>query len=360
MSVEAGTIAARLKQRGKELGFSLIGMTAAARPETLDYFRDWLRQGYYGSMEYLPRRESAYEHPRGVQVGVRSIIVAAMNYGPGSSSRKTSPDAGRIAAYAQGLHDYHDILRDRLRQLGDELRRWIPEARTRIAVDTAPLLERDLARRAGLGWFGKNTMLINKNMGSYFFLGGILTDAELPADPVHAASHCGTCTRCLDACPTDAFVAPYVLDARRCLSHLTIEMSRDPIPEPLREGVGNWLFGCDVCQEVCPWNRKASPTVELAFQPRDQELPLAEELLEMGEEEFRKRFSQTPFSRPGRVAMARNAAIVLGNSGSQKHLPALQRAAQSSETLIADAARWAIKRLTGSDFPPTETAPSSQ
>lgn len=345
MSVDAGTIAARLKQRGIELGFSQIGITAAARPETLDHFQEWLRQGYYGTMEYLPRRESAYEHPSGVQVGVKTILVAAMNYGPGSSERKTSPDAGRIAAYAQGGHDYHDILRDRLKKLGEELRALIPEARTRIAVDTAPLLERDLARRAGLGWFGKNTMLINKYAGSYFFLGGVLTDVELPVDPVHEASHCGTCTRCLEACPTDAFVAPYVLDARRCISHLTIEMSREPIAEELREGMGNWMFGCDVCQEVCPWNRKATPAADPLFQPRDEELPRAEELLGMEEDEFHTRFSHTPFSRPGLVAMTRNAIVVLGNSGSQQHLPALQRAAASSEPLIAETARWAINRI---------------
>ncbi|SFH79393.1 tRNA epoxyqueuosine(34) reductase QueG [Planctomicrobium piriforme] len=335
-------LSALLKERGRELGFSLIGITPAARPETLDQFRDWLQQGFHGEMGYMARREEAYADPSGVMVGVKSVIVAAMNYGPG---RATPPGSGRIAAYAQGAADYHDVLRERLKELAAVLHEARPGTKTRIAVDTAPLLERDLARRAGLGWFGKNTLLINKWEGSYFFLGGILTDCELPADAPHETSHCGTCTRCLEACPTQAFVGPHVLDARRCISYLTIELRGEPIPIELRPGMEDWMFGCDVCQQVCPWNRKATPSDEPAFLPAEITNLTSTQFLNLTEEEFSERFAATPLSRPGYINMARNAAIVLGNLQRRDALPELNKALWSPHEVVRDAAIWAIGQI---------------
>jgi epoxyqueuosine reductase len=212
-------------------------------------------------------------------------------------------------------------------------------------VDSAPLLERDFARRAGLGWFGKNTMLLNKRLGSYFFIGALLLDLQLEPDPAHDTSHCGTCSACLDACPTQAFTAPGRLDARRCISYLTIEL-RGPIPEELREPMGDWLFGCDICQEVCPWNRKAPAGNEPAFQPRpDLESVDPVELLSLTEQEFRRRFRGTALMRTKRRGLLRNAAIVLGNQGDAAALPALQNVLGDPEPLVREAAEWAIRRI---------------
>jgi epoxyqueuosine reductase len=241
-----------------------------------------------------------------------------------------------VARYARG-DDYHAVLRARLKQLDHWLRERAPGSLNRPVVDTAPLLERDFARRAGLGWIGKNTMLLDRAHGSYLVLGALLTQAELAPDPPHEAEHCGTCTACLDACPTQAFVGPHVLDARRCISYLTIEL-RGPIPEGLRPGVGDWAFGCDVCQEVCPWNRHADAAPGLGA------LDLAEALA-LDEEGFRRLFGQTALSRAGREGLARNAAVVLGNTGGAEALPALERALDDPSEVLREVARWAIGRI---------------
>jgi epoxyqueuosine reductase len=265
-------------------------------------------------MSYLENRENAYEHPRNVLGPVKSVVMLAMNYRT-ADPPDVAPGQGRISRYAWGSGDYHDVLRERLSKLAEFLHRERPGCRTRGVVDTAPLLERDFARLAGLGWFGKNTMLINKRLGSWFFLAGLLTDVELEYDAPHAASHCGTCTRCLDACPTGAFVAPYVLDARRCISYLTIE-HRGSIPEEFHAQMGDWLFGCDICQEVCPWNRKAPASTEPAFLPQpDLQSVDAAQLLLMTEADFRARFAHTALSRPGHSGLRRNAAVVAANAG---------------------------------------------
>jgi epoxyqueuosine reductase len=241
--------------------------------------------------------------------------------------------------------DYHDVLRQRLNQLLEWVQGEVPGCRGRGVVDSAPLLERDFARRAGLGWFGKNTMLIHKRLGSYFFLGALLLDVELRPDPPHETAHCGTCTACLDACPTQAFDGPGVLDSRRCVSYLTIEL-RGPIAPELREGVGAWLFGCDVCQEVCPWNHKAPPGTEPALQPR-HELEAIDpvELLGLSEEEFRRRFRDTALWRAKRCGLLRNAAIVLGNRGDPAALPALRQALDDTDPVVREAAEWAISQI---------------
>jgi epoxyqueuosine reductase len=251
---------------------------------------------------------------------------------------------GRIARYARGA-DYHDVLRGKLHQLLDWVKNEAPGCRGRGVVDTAPLLERDFARRAGLGWFGKNTMLIDKRLGSYLFLAALLLDIELRPDSPQVAAHCGTCTACLDACPTGAFVAPYQLDSRRCISYLTIEL-RGPVPAELREGLGDWLFGCDICQEVCPWNRKALPTSEPALEPRYEAFDPAE-LLGLSAEEFRQRFRDTALWRTRRRGLLRNAALVLGNLGNAAALPALEGALLDEEALVREAAAWAIEQIRG-------------
>jgi epoxyqueuosine reductase len=251
---------------------------------------------------------------------------------------------GRVARYAQGA-DYHDVLRQRLNQLLAWVQTQRPGCQGRGIVDTAPLLERDFARRAGLGWFGKNTMLIHKRLGSYFFLGALLLDLELRPDPAQETSHCGTCTACLDACPTQAFPEPGVLDARRCISYLTIEL-RSPVPEDLRGSLDEWIFGCDVCQEVCPWNRKALPGTEPALQPRAELIALDPvELLSLSEEAFRRRFRGTALLRAKRRGLLRNAALLLGNRGDPAALPALRRALDDAEPLIREAAQWAIEQI---------------
>jgi epoxyqueuosine reductase len=263
---------------------------------------------------------------------------------PPKRGRGEIDSTGKIARYARG-GDYHDVLRMKLKELLAWVRAEMPDVHGRAVVDTAPLLERDFARRAGLGWFGKNTMLIHPRIGSYTFLGGLLLDIELPADEPFAKDHCGTCTRCLDACPTDAFVGPGWLDSRRCISYLTIEL-RGPIPDELRPGVGDWIFGCDVCQEVCPWNRKAPPGSVAELAPREEMVaPDLVGWLALTDEEFRERFRGTALLRTGRRGLLRNIAIVLGNRGDPAALPALERAADDPEPLIREACLWAIERI---------------
>ena len=246
-----------LKLRAGELGFLLAGACPAVSPQGLPRLDEWLARGYAGDMAYLEQRRAAYDHPRHVLEGVRSLLMLGLPYRT-ADPVPAAPGEGRVARYAWGEADYHDILRQRLHELADYLRQLAPDALTRCNVDTAPLLEREFAQLAGLGWIGKNTLLLNRQAGSYFFLAALLTDQELHYDAPHASDHCGTCTACLEACPTAAFPQPYVLDASRCISYLTIEL-KGAVPVDLRGGVGDWLFGCDVCQEVCPWNRDKTP-----------------------------------------------------------------------------------------------------
>lgn len=300
----------------------------------------------------MSRRSDAYEHPRHVLPAVRSIVMLAMNYNTVDArhsveSETTTPTSGRVARYAQGTTDYHDLLRARLKQLSDQIHDWRPGCRTRGVVDTAPLLERDFAKLAGLGWFGKNTMLINKKLGSWLFLCALLTDLDLQPDSPHETSHCGTCTRCLEVCPTDAFPAPYVLDARRCIAYLTIEL-KTTIPLDLRDGMQDWLFGCDLCQDVCPWNRKAPASAEPKFEPLPQMHPCdALEILKIGEAEFINRFGHTPLGRPGWDGLRRNAAIVLGNKGDAAAIPMLIEYTQDSSPVVREAVAWALDKLRG-------------
>jgi epoxyqueuosine reductase len=338
----------RLRDQARRLGFDLVGIAPAADADAYALLRAWLDRGFAGEMGYMHRHAEARRHPTSVLPAVRSIIMAGMNYKPADPARSERL-AGRVARYAWGA-DYHVVLRQRLDQLLAWLRQEAPDCQGRGVVDTAPLLERDFARRAGLGWVGKNTMLLNKELGSYTLLGALLVNLPLAADAPHLADHCGSCTACLDACPTGAFAGPGQLDARRCISYLTIEL-KGPVPEEVRPGLGDWLFGCDVCQEVCPWNRKAPTGREPAFAPRPG-LPAVDlvELLGLSQEEFRRRFRGTALTRPKRRGLLRNAALALGNLGDPAALPALERALADPEPLVREAARWAIERIHAASY----------
>ncbi|REK15869.1 MAG: tRNA epoxyqueuosine(34) reductase QueG [Planctomycetota bacterium] len=340
--MDKADLTAALKTESQRQGFDLAGVCPAAAPPGLDRFGQWLAADYAGTMDYLANRKAAYRHPRSVLDGVRSLLVLAFPY------RTVEPDAsqptqGRVSRYAWG-QDYHDVVRERLRGLGEFLAARSPEALWRGVVDTAPLLEREFAQLAGLGWIGKNTLLLNQRSGSWFFLAALLTDAELDYDQPHPTDHCGTCRACLDACPTEAFVEPYVLDARRCISYLTIEL-REQIPRDLRTAMGDWLFGCDVCQDVCPWNHRVGPCGEEAFEPRagTTNLDLVG-LFALDELAFRQRFRHTPLWRPRRRGLLRNAAIVLGNQRPVEGIEALERGLRDDESLVRGACAWALGR----------------
>ncbi|MEW4451426.1 tRNA epoxyqueuosine(34) reductase QueG [Bremerella sp. JC817] len=336
-----------IRQEAYQIGFSAVGVCPAVTPTGLHRFHEWLDAGYAGEMQYLEERREAYSHPSYVLDGAQSIVMLALNY----KSEAIPPLAagqGRVSRYAFGELDYHDWIHARLKQLKRAIAEWAPEAQIRGVVDTAPLLEREFAQQAGLGWFGKNTMLLNKQLGSLFFLAAILIDQPLTYDEPFNASHCGTCTACLDACPTDAFVGPGQLDATRCISYLTIEL-RDEIPADLRPGMRDWVFGCDVCQDVCPWNNKSPVSTHDAFFPASDRAPLElRSLFTMTEEHFRERFRKTPLWRTRRRGVLRNAAIVLGNQPHEDNLPALQLGLTDEEWLVRGASAWALGQH---DFP---------
>jgi epoxyqueuosine reductase len=370
-------------ERATALGLDLCGIVRPEKFSELELAKEWLSRGYAGEMNYLsdPRRSD----PQSVMPGLRSVIVCALNY---NSSSPRSVDAlrpshaeprGWISRYAWG-QDYHEVLQQKLNQLASSLpERFTETFQSRIYADTGPLHERVFAKHAGLGWLGKNTLLLNAKLGSWFFLGVILTSLDIsptlgPAEPP-PPDLCGSCTKCIDACPTKALVEPYVLDSRRCISYLSIEL-RGSIPEDLCQHMGRHVFGCDICQDVCPWNRRAPVTQAPEFQPRhfpaaassappehdstaaneiDEEslfLPRLEWLAGMSEEEFRGIFQGSPIKRTKWRGLVRNACIALGNSapapGSANHAricALLERLSVSAEALIAESARWALSRI---------------
>jgi len=330
-----------IRQKALALGFSAVGVTPAVSPGGVSKFQEWLDAGFAGEMTYLKTRRDAYRHPDSVLPGVRSVVMLALNY-KSAGTPDTGSGHGRVSRYAFGEVDYHDWIHARLKLLKKSVLELDPNASLRGVVDTAPLLEREFAMLAGLGWVGKNTMLLNKQLGSLFFLSALLTDLELVYDDPHHAAHCGTCTACLNACPTDAFVEPYKLDATRCISYLTIELKNE-IPRPLRNQIGDWVFGCDVCQDVCPWNNKAPQGQHPEFQPQDDRTPLAlYPLFDMSDEGFRDRFRRSPLWRSKRRGILRNAAIVLGNSPELSHVPVLEKGLADSEALIRGTCAWAL------------------
>jgi epoxyqueuosine reductase len=334
---------AMIKAQAYGLGFDLTGIATLGPADTASAFDEWLARGYDGEMAYLARTAEKRKDSRLPLEGMRSAIVVAMSYG----GREPS---GPVARYARG-DDYHDVIAERLR----ELHRWI-EAQVgapvngKPYVDTGPILERDLARRAGLGWFGKNTTLIHPRVGSFVFLASLLVDLDLEPDAPFATDHCGSCRRCLDACPTGALREPHVLDSNRCISYLTIEL-KGAIPEEMRPLIGDLVYGCDICQEVCPWNEKFSlPLREEAFRPRaaiagKNARTLARHLLAMSDDDFRIVFKGSPMKRAKVRGLKRNAAVVLGNLGTPEDVDVLPRALDDAEPVVRAHAAWALERL---------------
>ena len=340
---EALSLEQLIKAQACGLGFDLAGITSLGPMETAAAFEAWVARGYAGEMDYLPRNAAKRRDSSLPVPGTTSAIVVGLDYGGRSPS-------GPVARYARG-DDYHDVMLGKL----EELHEWLEAELGRPVagkayVDTGPLLERDLARRAGLGWFGKNTNLINPDIGSFFFIGALLVDLELHPDTPFEADRCGTCTRCLDACPTGAFVEPRLLDATRCISYLTIEL-KGAIPEDLRSQIGTHIYGCDVCQDVCPYNIKfAQELREPAFAPRAaignrDAQSLARSLLAMDDDDFRAALSGSPMKRAKRRGLLRNAAVVLGNIGDEGDKDALAVAANNIDPLVREHAEWALEQI---------------
>jgi epoxyqueuosine reductase len=304
--MNARSLTAALKEEALRLGFDLVAATPAVVSPDFERLREWIAQGHAGHMQYMVERLEARRHPDGVLPGVKSLLMLAANYRT-AEPREAGLGQAQVSRYAWG-EDYHGVIRRRLHMLADLHRRLAPGADVRGVVDTAPLLERQFARLAGLGWIGKNTLLINERFGSWLFLAALLSTAELAYDEPMATDRCGSCRACLDACPTGALCAPNQLDARRCLSYLMVEL-REPMPAEFRAARGRRIFGCDACQEACPWNRQTPTGAEPAFQPGPGMNPVElSELKALDEEAFRRRFRHTPLWRPGHEAVLRNAA----------------------------------------------------
>jgi epoxyqueuosine reductase len=340
----------QISDSAHDLGFDLVGIAPAHPVSHVDAYRAWIAKGYHGEMGYMarPDRAERRENPAVILPGARSVVCVGLNYYPGAllDGLGHDPSRGLIASYAWGL-DYHDLMLPRLEELATFIRAEAgSSATTRTYVDTGPILERAYAAQAGLGFIGKNACLIAPRMGSWLFLGEILTDVELEPTPGKADISCGTCRRCLDACPTGALITPYVLDARRCISYLTIEL-KDAIPPDLRPLMGNWVYGCDVCQQACPWQRFAKPTQEQSFRAKEpgRAAPLLTELVELSEAAFRQRYAGTPILHIGRARLLRNAAVALGNWGDERAVPALAKALSDPDPLIHDHVAWALEHI---------------
>jgi epoxyqueuosine reductase len=343
-----------IKAKARELGFDLCGVTSADPPAHEEKFRQWLQDGHHGEMSYMARRVEWRTDLRNVLPGAKSVIVAGMNYGRGA--RLCAP-TGLIARYARG-QDYHEFMGAKLEQLSTFIRSLGPSVQTKAYVDTGPVLERDLAQRAGIGWIGKHTNLISRDLGNWFFLGEILTTLELEPDRPER-EYCGTCTRCITACPTQAIRAPYVLDARRCISYLTIEL-KGSIPVEFRPLIGNRIFGCDDCLEVCPWNRFAQIANTLKLERADLQQPDLIELMGLTEAQFRARFAGTPIARIKRRGLLRNVAVALGNAGGAEAIPVLERAHNEQDPLLQEHAAWALIEIRKRTVTPRGTPPASR
>jgi epoxyqueuosine reductase len=355
------TLPSRIKKAAQDAGFDLCGVASVGHFGELEAFPRWIADARHGEMKYMEGRDEAGELKRSslsrVAPWARSVVVCAINYNAAEpySTQVSEPSRGWISRYAWSREDYHEVVMRRLREVETALHSFIRGTedatssvvgglQTLAYVDTGPIIERVYAKYAGIGWMGKNTCVINQKLGSWLFLGVILTSIELEQD-MPAPDRCGTCTRCIAACPTQAIVAPGKLDARLCISYLTIE-KRGPIPEDLREGMGRHVFGCDICQDVCPWNRKAPVSNVEEFQPREGLVnPALDWLTEMEGEEFQTTFRRSPIRRAKLSGLRRNAVVAMGNSGDQNFLPRLERLATDPDPVVAAHATWALQRL---------------
>jgi len=339
MAVSPDKLKEHLREEAARLGFAAFGVVATDAPLRREYFEQWLAEGQHGGMAWLERNNDRRLAPEKLLSAptpgprARSLIFVGLNYYKNEPARRY-----RIAKYALG-RDYHNVMIKRLRKLATLVRAEGGAART--WVDTGPILEKPLAARAGLGWQGKNTLLIHPKLGTWLLLGVVATDLELPPDRA-GRDRCGACTACLDACPTRAITGPYQLDARRCLAYLLIE-HHGPIPEEFRIAVGNRLFGCDDCLDACPWNKWAQATREAALAPR--EYPDVRAMLAWSEEDFRRHTQGTPLARLKLPRLKRNAAVVLGNIGTADDLPALEKTACDDDPVVAEHAQWATKQI---------------
>ena len=359
-----------IKDKARQLGCILAGVTTPEPPPHYSTFENWLAQGHHGTMHYLAEERSRLRRadPREILPECKSILVLATPYSSpslalsGENAGRVGGDrppyrdqanaveaqeaTGKIASYAWG-DDYHDILPARMKELVQFIEEQVGRpVKNHWYSDTGPILERDLAQRAGIGWIGKNTCLINPRHGSYFLLSEILLDLALEPDPPFVTDHCGTCTRCIEACPTDCILPDRTIDARRCISYLTIEL-KDDIPIDLREKIGDWVFGCDICQMVCPWNRFAGEG-DPAFGAEDP-LPSLTDELAITTQEFNQRFKQSPVKRAKRRGYLRNVAVALGNTGDMHALPVLNRALEDPEPMMREHAKWAIQQINKRD-----------
>ena len=367
-----------IKDKARQLGFILAGVTTPEPPPHYSTFENWLAQGFHGTMNYLAEERSRLRRadPREILPECKSILVLATPYTPnlalsGENAGRVGGDrpkgpyrdqanavgaqeaTGKIASYTWG-DDYHDVLPARMKELVQFIEEQVGSpVKNRWYTDTGPILERDLAQRAGIGWIGKNTCLINPKQGSYFLLSEILLDLVLEPDPPFVTDHCGTCRRCIEACPTDCILPDRTIDARRCISYLTIEL-KDDIPTELREKIGDWVFGCDVCQMVCPWNRFAGegdPAFgdALSSPLRADPLPSLTAELAITTQEFNQRFKRSPVKRAKRRGYLRNVAVALGNTGDMHVLPVLNRALEDPEPMVREHAKWAIEQINKRD-----------
>ena len=337
-------LADRAKALALDAGFDLAGVAAADAPRELAFFAEWIARGYAGEMSYLTSQAARRRDLRDAFPWARSVVSVGVQYDtPHPYSTDAPAGSGWIARYAWG-DDYHDVMKAMLERLAAGLEADIGPFRFRAYVDTGPIVERAYAAAAGLGAWGKNTCLLHPEHGSWFFLGELVTDLEMRPDAPRL-DMCGSCTACLDACPTGAFPAPYVLDATRCISYLTIEL-KGAIPDAQRSGVGRQVFGCDICQDVCPWNRRRRHRGGAAFEPRPgQVAPDLAELSRLDDEGFRRRFRGSAVKRARRRGLLRNVAVALGNSGDPAHRPVLARLAEDPDPLVREHARWALGRL---------------
>ncbi len=345
----SAALVAELRARAKHLGFDAFGITAAdARPDLRDRLDAALSAGWQDGMAWMGETADRRASPAALWDGVRSVIMLGVNYGPDRDPMETlaQRDRGTISVYARN-RDYHEIIKGRLKELAGLLARR-SGAEVKVFVDTAPVMEKPLAEAAGLGWQGKNTILVSREFGSWLFLGAIFSSAELPADAPHPES-CGSCSRCVDICPTNAFPAPFQLDARRCLSYLNIE-HEGPIPLEFRAPMGNRVYGCDDCLAVCPWNKFASVSREAKLRARDElNAPALADLAALDDEAFRALFSGSPIKRIGHKRFLRNVLIAIGNSGDAALAPLAQKHLHDLDPVVRGAAVWATRRLVAAD-----------